>query len=338
MNLSYPVALWLACLLDLLVGDPRRLPHPVRLIGRLCVFLETLVRTRYGGGRIAGAITAILVLLSTAAASSLVLAVLWLIHPGAALLGAVLMLYTTIAIRDLLRHAGAVHLALMEQEPGRGDPGQARARVAMLVGRDTDHLDEAGIVRACVESVAENMADGIVAPVFWSFAGAVAATAAGAAPWAVPAAAVAAMAYKAANTMDSMFGYKNDRYLHFGWFAARFDDLVNLVPARLAGLCIVLAAPVAGTDPAGAWRMLCRDRRNHTSPNAGFPEAAMAGALGIRLGGPSRYFGKLQEKPFLGDPVHPPRPDHILAANRLVLAGSLLACGLFSLGFAWLTP
>ncbi len=331
--ISCPAALWLACLLDLLLGDPRWLPHPVRLMGRLAAKVEGMARSLCGNGRTAGIVTAVLVLLVTGGTCFLLLALLFLLHPLACTAAAILMLYTSIAIRDLLHHAGAVYGAL-DDRAGTGGLDAAREKVAMLVGRDTDRLDESGIVRACVESVAENMADGIVAPIFWSFAGALLASGSGAEQWAVPAAAIGAMLYKAGNTMDSMFGYINEQYREFGWFPARFDDLLNLVPARLSALCIVMAALAAGSSPGRAWKILVRDRRNHTSPNAGFPEAAMAGALGIRLGGPSSYFGTLLSKPTLGDPVISPAPRHILQANRIVLIGSL--CSLIFLSACYL--
>lgn len=326
--LSYPVALLAACGLDLLLGDPRWLPHPVQGIGRLAVLYEGWARTCCNSEKKAGILTAVLVLGSTGLCCTLILAILALLGQAALAVGTILLLYTTIAIRDLLHHARVVYRALAAPDPAGLET--ARKKVAMLVGRDTARLDEAGIIRACVESVAENLADGVIAPVFWSFVGALLAGLAGLDHWAAPAAAVCAMLYKAANTMDSMFGYKNEKYLHFGWFPARFDDLVNLVPARLSGLVLVLAAFLLRMHPARAWKILRRDHANHTSPNAGYPEAAMAGALGIQLGGGSWYFGTYQEKPFLGDSHTPITPNHILQANRLVLTGALAATLLFA--------
>lgn len=325
---SYPVALLAACGLDLLFGDPRWLPHPVQGIGRLAVFYEGLARRCCNSEKKAGILTAVLVLGSTGLCCATILAILALFGQATLAAGTILILYTTIAIRDLLHHARAVYRALTVPDPAGLET--AREKVAMLVGRDTARLDEAGIIRACVESVAENMADGVIAPIFWSFVGAVLAGLAGHGHSAAPAAAVSAMLYKAVNTMDSMFGYKNEQYLRFGWFPARFDDLVNLVPARLSGLALVLAALLLRTHPVRAWKILRRDHANHTSPNAGYPEAAMAGALGIQLGGGSWYFGTYQAKPFLGDPLVPVEPTHILQANRLVLTGSLAATLLFA--------
>ena len=331
MMISYAEALLAACLLDLLFGDPRWLPHPVQAIGKLAALLEVWTRSLFDSDKTAGVITAVLVLAATGLTCTVILAVLAVMGKAVLAMGTVLMLYTTFAIRDLLKHARAVYQALTG--PARNSLDTSRQKVAMLVGRDTTHLDGAGIIRACVESVAENMADGILAPLFWSLAGAGLTTLAGPARWAAPAAAIAAMLYKAANTMDSMFGYKNGRYRNFGWFPARFDDLVNLVPARLAGLFLVLAAVLLRSHPGRAWQTLRRDHANHTSPNAGYPEAAMAGALGLRLGGGGWYFGTYQKKPFLGDPLIPPTPGHIIQANRLVLTGSLAAI-LFSAAFS----
>ena len=198
----------------------------------------------------------------------------------------------------------------------------------MIVGRDTDQLDKAGIVRACVESVAENMSDGIVAPLFWATTGAAFGQYSGDSPiiWGT----TAAMLYKAVNTMDSMFGYKNERYLQFGSCAARLDDAVNVLPARISGISLVVAALLRRYDIKNSFRILVRDRQQHSSPNAGWPEAAMAGALGIQLGGESSYFGKPTEKATLGDPSVPPHARHIVQANTLVLTASFLCLFFFS--------
>jgi adenosylcobinamide-phosphate synthase len=208
----------------------------------------------------------------------------------------------------------------------------ARKQVGMIVGRDTDQLDRAGIVRACVESVAENMSDGIIAPLFWAVTGAACGQYFNGNPvvWGT----TAAMLYKAVNTMDSMFGYKNERYLQFGSCAARLDDAVNFFPARISGIFLVLAAflcrPVCRSDVKNSFRVLVRDRQRHSSPNAGWPEAAMAGALGIQLGGESSYFGKSTEKPTIGDAVTSPHARHIFQANTLVLTASFLCLIFFA--------
>jgi adenosylcobinamide-phosphate synthase len=323
---SFPVILWSAVFLDLLFGDPRWFPHPVRLIGGLAVRLETWTRRLPLSARGSGCLTVALVLLSTAATVLLICLFLRRLSPAALSGGAVCILYTTIAARDLVRHAQAVHDSLGL------DLDQARRAVSMIVGRDTDSLDEAGIVRACVESVAENLSDGIIAPLFWAVVGAVAALPAGGA-WPVICGVCAAMVYKGINTMDSMFGYKNEQYRRFGTCAARLDDAANFFPARLSGLAIVAAAPLCGADRRRAWEVLRRDHARHASPNAGWPEAAMAGALGLQLGGESRYFGTLSVKPLLGENIQTAVPDHIIRANVLVSAASLLCLVLVTVLF-----
>ncbi|NOQ46761.1 MAG: cobalamin biosynthesis protein CobD, partial [Desulfobulbaceae bacterium] len=282
--------------------------------------------------KIAGVIAALLVLFATGGVAFIILLAVALISPIAFFICSTILLYTTVAARDLIQHAEAVY-AELTGAGGEGDIdlATARKRVAMLVGRDTEQLDEAGIIRACIESVAENMSDGVVAPVFWAFFGAVIAVLTGNPQWASGAAAVAAMLYKAVNTMDSMFGYKNEQYLDFGWFAARFDDLVNYLPARLTGVSLVVATIFTGHGTHASWRIFRRDCKKHTSPNAGFPEAAMAGALGIVLGGGNWYFGSYVQKPELGDSLHLPVADHVRQANRLMLIGFFLAVSALTL-------
>ncbi len=315
--MSFFLILWAAVLLDLCFGDPRWFPHPVRLIGELAARLEQLTRKLPLSETNRGRLTVFLVLLSTGTVCAVLFTLLARLSEPIVFAGAAFVLYTTVAARDLILHARNVYSALGQ------DIVKARKAVAMIVGRDTDCLDDAGVVRACVESVAENMSDGIVAPLFWAVIGAAVAVPAGG-YWSVVCGVTAAMLYKAVNTMDSMFGYKNKQYFFFGSCPARLDDVVNFLPARLSGLAIVLAAPLCGCSLHSSWKILHRDRTNHTSPNAGWPEAAMAGALGLRLGGDSCYFGKISHKPEMGDGLKSPVKGDILRANRLVLAASLL--------------
>jgi adenosylcobinamide-phosphate synthase len=287
-----------AVLLDQLLGDPHRLPHPVRLMGRLGLGLEAFFRKTGLPLQAAGILTLALLLACTWAITALLLYGAGLIHPLAATAMAVYLLYTTIAARDLCRHSRAVHDALKNR-----DLPEARRRVGMIVGRETAELNEEEVARAAVESVAESMVDGVCAPLFYAFVGGPA----------------AAMLYRAVNTADSMFGYKNERYAQFGWAAARLDDLANFIPARLTGLLVPVAALLLGLDARSAWRILRRDRKNHASPNSGHGEAAVAGALGIRLGGSSTYFGRVVRKPTIGEARQPITAAHILAANRLML-------------------
>ena len=287
-----------AVLLDQLLGDPHRLPHPVRLMGRLGLGLEAFFRKTGLPLQAAGILTLALLLACTWAITALLLYGAGLIHPLAATAMAVYLLYTTIAARDLCRHSRAVHDALKNR-----DLPEARRRVGMIVGRETAELNEEEVARAAVESVAESMVDGVCAPLFYAFVGGPA----------------AAMLYRAVNTADSMFGYKNERYAQFGWAAARLDDLANFIPARLTGLLVPVAALLLRLDARSAWRILRRDRKNHASPNSGHGEAAVAGGLGIRLGGSSTYFGRVVRKPTIGEARQPITAAHILAANRLML-------------------
>ena len=313
------IQLLLVISVDLLVGDPRWLPHPIRFIGRLCEASETLLRQSFPGIglKIKGVAAFILVLSATLGMLFLVLLVLARISGFAALAGAFVVSYFCIAAGDLVAHSRRVHQLLVV-----GNLMEGRRAVAMMVGRDTAQLDSAGISRACVESVAENMVDGITAPLFWGiFASFVA--------WMLPVdplicAAFGLTAYKAVNTMDSMYGYKNERYLEFGWFAARVDDICNFVPARLSGLCLMAAAYLLGYDGRASGKVFFKDRLRSSSPNSGHPEAAVAGALGIQLGGAASYFGKATYKPYIGEGLAQPGADEIVKTNRLALTGSLV--------------
>jgi adenosylcobinamide-phosphate synthase len=292
----------IAILLDQLLGDPRWLPHPVRIIGAACSGVERMSRAVLPP-LFAGICSVILVLTLTGLAAWGLVEGAFLIHPWLGSLVSILLLYTTIAARDLVRHSTEVYTALKI-----GDLPEARRRVGMIVGRDTADLDETGVARGAVESVAESMVDGVTAPLFFAVLGGP----------------VAVMLYKAVNTMDSIFGYKNERYLKFGRAAARLDDLANFIPARLTSLMIPAAAFLLRLDSKGSLFILLRDRLSHASPNSGHTEAAVAGALGVQLGGPNRYFGKVVEKPAIGDPTRPIEPQDIPRANRLMLLSSAL--------------
>jgi adenosylcobinamide-phosphate synthase len=306
-----------AVLLDCLVGDPRSLPHPVRFIGKLCSYCEVFFRSAVKDVAIAGALTVLTVLAITGLVTALLLSLLGSFYPLVADIAAILILYTSIAARDLARHSGNVYLHLEAE-----DLAAARMAVAMIVGRDTEVLDRNGVCRAAVETVAENTVDGVTAPLFSGFCCGLLAPVTGLG--AIELTAVGAMLYKATNTMDSMFGYKNETYFDFGRVAARLDDAVNFLPARLTSLFLILAAALLRLDWRGAMRIFFRDRLRHASPNAGHPEAAVAGALRVRLGGPSRYFGSIVEKPYIGDDLQAIEPGDILKANKLMYLGSLL--------------
>ena len=301
-------ALLLGFLLDLLLGDPRWLPHPIRAIGALIAGLEKVLRKLFPksqGGELAGG--AALVILVLALSGGFTLLVLWLcgqVGLWLRFLAETVLCYQLLATRSLRGESMKVYQALKA-----GDLEGARHAVSMIVGRDTQRLDEAGVARAAVETVAENASDGVIAPLIF--------LAIGGAPL--------GMVYKAVNTMDSMVGYKNDRYLWFGRCAARLDDLVNFIPARLAVLLMCLGAGFSGFDGPNALRIFRRDRKNHKSPNSAHTEAAAAGALHIQLGGPNYYFGKLVDKPAIGDADHPVEPLDIVRVNRLMYATAFLA-------------
>lgn len=316
-----------ALLLDLVLGDPRWFPHPVRMIGWLCLRLERIFRSLPGHPRLAGVVTVAAVLGTTLGAVALLLGLANRVAPWAAAAVAVFLLYTSIAARDLIRHSRAVWAALQDESEAGLEAG--RQAVAMIVGRDTATLDRVGVIRACVETVAENMVDGVTAPLFYAMLGVMCAPWLGLEP--IVLAALGAMGYKAVNTMDSMFGYKNERYLVFGWAAARLDDAVNFLPSRLSGLLLVLAAVVLGLDGKKSLRIFLRDRLNHASPNSGHAEAAVAGALGVQLGGTSSYFGQPVAKPTMGDATRLLTTTDILTTNRLMLAGSALTLLVFLL-------
>ena len=307
-------ALTLGFLLDLLLGDPHWAPHPVRAIGRLIAGLEGPLRRIFPatsrGLLAAGTLLVLLVLLIPVGLTVLLLYLCGLVSPWLLFAAEALLSYQLLAARSLRDESMAVCRALEH-----GTLEQARRAVSMIVGRDTDRLDEAGVARAAVETVAENAGDGVIAPLLF--------LALGGAPL--------GMLYKACNTMDSMVGYQNDRYLYFGRPAARLDDVLNFIPARLAGVLMCLAAPLAGLDGKNAWRIFRRDRRNHKSPNSAHTEAAAAGALHILLAGPNYYFGRLVEKPTIGDEDRPVEPSDIRRVNRLMLATAALAAALFVL-------
>ena len=301
-------ALLLGFLLDLLLGDPRWLPHPIRAIGALIAALEKVLRKIFPknrSGQLAGGVA--LVILVLVLSGGFTLLVLWLcgkVGLWLRFLAETILCFQLLATRSLKGESMKVYKALKA-----GDLEGARYAVSMIVGRDTQCLDEDGVARAAVETVAENASDGVIAPLIF--------LAIGGAPL--------GMVYKAVNTMDSMVGYKNDQYLWFGRCAAKLDDVVNFIPARLAGLLMCLGAGFSGFDAPNALRIFRRDRKNHKSPNSAHTEAAAAGALHIQLGGSNYYFGKLVEKPTIGDADHPVEPLDIVRVNRLMYATAFLA-------------
>ena len=296
-----------AYLLDALLGDPAWLPHPVVAMGRAITGLEHLLRRLFSstntGLLAAGCVLAALLPLGSFCIAAGALLLAGRVHPLLALALNAFWGGQCLAVRDLRKEAMAVYACLKQN-----DLPAARKAVGRIVGRDTAALTAEGVTKAAVETVAENFSDGVFAPMFY--------LAIGGAPL--------ALAYKAVNTMDSMVGYKNDRYLYFGRAAAHLDDAANWLPARLSGLLLILAAPLCGLSGKEAFRIWRRDRRNHASPNSAQTEAACAGALQVQLAGDAYYFGKLVHKPTLGDPLRPVEAEDIPRACRLMTTGSLL--------------
>lgn len=294
-------------IIDLLVGDPPRLPHPVVFIGRGIARLEKVARLITAspvGLKMAGAGIAILVVLMSFGLTALIL---WLVRQANyyiyLLLGAWIV-STTVAARGLAEAAGAIRQLLLA-----GDQAAARRWVGCIVGRDTEKMDCGQMVRATVETVAENLNDAVVAPLFYACIGGPA----------------LAMAYRAVNTLDSMLGYKNEQYLHLGWASARLDDLAGYIPARLTGLALLLAAWLSGRDWRRAIKTWRRDAKQHPSPNSGVPESIMAGAIHVRLGGSNVYSGVTSFRHYMGDPLEELRPDHIARAVDMLYLASALA-------------
>ncbi len=295
-------------LLDALLGDPRRIPHPIVAMGNAIAWLEPRLRAAFpdtpSGARRAGVVLVAVLCAGSFGATWCLIAVAGLVHPLLGFAVETWLCYQALAACELRRQSMRV-----VRELTRGGLPAARRAVGMIVGRDTEALDERGVLKAAVETVAENTADGVVGPLVYLIVGG----------------APLGMLYKAVNTMDSMVGYKNERYLDFGRAAARVDDVLGFVPARLAALCMIAAAPVAGLSAKGAWRIWRRDRFNHASPNSAQTESAMAGALGVELAGSAVYFGKLVEKPTMGDATRSIEREDVRRANRLMVLASALS-------------
>ncbi len=294
-------------MLDWLFGDPAGIPHLVVGIGKMISRFEKGLRKAFlktpNGELSAGVVLAAGVPLISCALCQLALGLGGLIHPAVRLAVGVFVCWQCLAARSLARAGQQVEQAL-----ACATIEDARHAVAQVVGRDTAALDRAGIIRAAVETVAENTCDGVIAPLFWM--------AVGGAPMGV--------FYKAVNTLDSMVGYKNAHYLYFGRASARLDDIMNYIPARISALLLIASAWLCGFNAKNAWRIFKRDRYNHKSPNSAQSESACAGALGIRLGGDAVYFGKTLQKPTIGDALRACEPQDIGRVNRLMLCTTVL--------------
>lgn len=302
------ISIFAGFILDLLFGDPYWMPHPVRAMGKGIQELEKKLRRPESAPeaqvRAGALLVAIMVLCCTIFPALLLWLAYWL-HPAAGLVLETFMCYQIMATKCLKVESMKVCRALRE-----GNVEKAREAVSMIVGRDTAVLSAEGITRAAVETVAENTSDGSIAPLLYMLLGGP----------------VAGFAYKAVNTMDSMLGYKNEKYLYFGRAAARLDDVVNFIPSRLAALLMIAAAWLCGLDGKGAFYIWRRDRFKHASPNSAQTEAVCAGALGIALAGDAVYFGKVVKKPFIGEGNRPVEPEDIARANRLLYVSAAVLC------------
>ena len=293
-----------AFLLDCLLGDPRWLPHPICLMGKLIAGTEKGMRRLIKNQFFGGLLLVIVVITVSTAVPWAILILVGMINPWLETVLQVWFCYQILAMKSLCTESMRVYTPLKA-----GDLPLARKYLSWIVGRETDRLDEEGVAKAAVETVAENTSDGVVAPLIFM--------AIGGAPL--------GFLYKAINTLDSMIGYKNDKYIRFGRAAARLDDAANFIPARLSALLMILAAYILRFDGGNARRIYWRDRRNHKSPNSAQTESVCAGALHIQLAGPAVYFGKLVEKPTIGDRDRSTTAEDICLANRLMIGTSVLA-------------
>ncbi len=306
MDKTIGISILIGFILDLLLGDPHWLPHPVRMMGSYILWYEKSFRKETDSeraqlGKGIGLVVSLLALTTITAGTVVLFA--YRLHQYVGIAVSTVLCYQILSVRGLRNESMKVYRALKEK-----NLKQARECLSMIVGRDTAGLDEAGITRAAVETVAENTSDGSIAPLIFMLIGGP----------------VLGLIYKAVNTMDSMVGYKNEKYLFFGRAAAKADDVFNYLPSRFAGLFMVMAAGMLRLNMHGAWRIFRRDSRNHASPNSAMTEAACAGALGLMLAGDASYFGKIVKKPTIGDACRQIEAEDIRRANRLLYATSIL--------------
>ncbi len=315
-NVSFAWIFPAAFFLDLLIGDPVKLPHPIRLMGKAISFSEKRFRKGPFSEKTAGGLLALLLVLGTWLTCIAAERVAQAVHPVCAQVLHIALIFYALSVKSLRTEVLRVYAALKHK-----NLTEAKRKLSAIVGRDVTPLDETGVVRAAVETVAENLVDGVIAPLFYGVLGG----------------GPLAMAYKMVNTLDSMIGYKNERYKKFGWFAARLDDVANYVPARISAIVIPFAALLIKRPFFRAVRTVLRDGQRHPSPNAGIPEAAFAGALGIRLGGPNLYEGRLVEKSCIGEAIKSADKEDIKTATRLMVVSAFIwffVCW----GTAWVLP
>lgn len=309
--MSFVMKMGIAYLLDLIFGDPYWFPHPVRIIGKLISFIERLTYS-FKNKVFFGGVLAFIVILVTGVISYFVAGVSQYLE--------IFFLYTTLATRSLGAEGIKVYKILKS-----GDLELAQKELSYLVSRDTGEMDEVQVVRSTMETIAENTVDGIIAPMFYAFLGSLIVI--NGVSLALP----FAMGYKAVNTLDSMVGYKNERYIDYGMISAKVDDFFNLIPARISGLILIpVATSILGMGLIKPIKIFIRDRKNHASPNSGHPEAAFAGAIGVQFGGKTKYFGKYFDKPTIGDRLKEFDMEDIKKCYKIMFTTSFVGIMCFS--------
>lgn len=295
----------LAVALDFIIGDPYWFPHPIIYIGKLISFLDKKFRAIAKDEKALKLCGGIIVIIVASISFLMPFALLRISKPFPLIYHIlnIIIIWTTLAARCLHKEAGKIYDALKNN-----DIEDARLKLSYIVGRDTKNLSENEIIRADVETVAENTSDGVIAPLLFAMVGG----------------APLAMLYKGINTMDSMLGYMNEKYKFIGYFPAKTDDLFNLIPARISGVLISLISPIVGGNILESLKIMFRDRRNHKSPNCAYPEAAAAGAMRVQLGGTNSYFGELMYKPTIGDKKEELKPIHIIQSIKLMYSAELI--------------
>lgn len=293
-------------ILDLIIGDPQNPIHPIRVIGAFCKFTEKIFRKVLKNSlKLAGLLTWLVVVSIVFIFNYLLLKISIIINPILGVIVSSIMIYFCIATKALkVEGLKVVKFIINDDIEG------ARKQLSYIVGRDTKNLDKEAILKAVIETVAENMSDGVIAPLFYAGLGG----------------APLAFLYKAVNTMDSMFGYKNEKYMEFGYFPAKLDDVFNYIPARLTGYLIIIISFILGLDYRNSYKIYNRDKYNHSSPNSAHPEAAVAGALKVELGGANYYFGKLVEKPTIGENLENIDLNKVKATNKILYGAAILGC------------
>ncbi len=304
MNDYLPLQIGIAFLLDILIGDPRWFPHPVRMIGMCIEYLEKVLRKLVPSERVAGIFLALIIVVGTYLVTYQILSFFYGLRWSVGVIASIIIIFFSLSTRDLLKETGNVLNALKS-----GNLKKARNNLSRIVGRDTHDLSEQQVATGCIETSAENSVDGIIAPLFYAIIGGPA----------------LAMAYKSINTLDSMVGYKNEKYIDFGRASAKLDDIANYIPARIAAVVLPIASYFCGADYSNSVKILKRDGQKHPSPNSGIPEAAIAGALGIRLGGPSVYNDIPSDKPFIGDPQKDVSFDDINSTSKIVMVSAIIS-------------